>query len=73
MHVFCSISANFDSLLKLLTDLPIGINKRFPVGAKFFTLGKTQEGHAHFIHQARIVKIRKSEPEGRRDLIFSLK
>ena len=73
MHVSCSKSANFERRLTLLTDLPIGINKRFPVGAKFFILGTTQDGHAHITHQARIVKIRKSECEGRRDFIFSLK
>ena len=45
--IFGLVPANFQIPTKLCTDLPKGMNKRFSVGDIFFTLGKTQEGHAH--------------------------
>jgi hypothetical protein len=69
----CTTTNKYGCTFKLCINLLNSPNKRSSVGAKFFALGKTQEGHAHFTHQARKVKIRKSEPEGRRDLMFSLK
>ena len=71
--IFANLLANLDRDLSLCTDLLNSLNQRFPVGANFFVLGETQEGHAHITPQAHMVKIRKSDPEGRRDSIFSLK
>ena len=48
MHRIGSKPANFQILLPLLTDLPMGINKRFFEGEKNFTLGQAQESHAHW-------------------------
>ena len=70
---FVNPLANLDRDLSLCRDLPNSLNQRFPVGANFFVLGETQEGHAHITPQAHLVKIRKSDPEGRRDSTFSLK
>ena len=41
------LPANLQILTKLCRDLPEGMNKQFSVGDIFFTMGKTQEGHAH--------------------------
>ena len=41
------LPANLQILTKLCTDLPKGMKNRFPSGDIFFTVGKTQEGHAH--------------------------
>ena len=45
--IYGNVPANFQIPTKLCTDLPKGMNKLFTVGDIFFTLGKTQEGHAH--------------------------
>ena len=43
------------------------------LGSQYGSLETTLGGHAHISPQARIVKIRKSAQEGRRDFIFSSK
>ena len=43
------------------------------LGSQCESLDISLEGHAHKSPQARMVKIRISAPEGRRDSIFSLK